>query len=68
VTVGVKVALAEGDGLTVRVGVLVSGMVGMAVRVGGRVAVADAVMVGLAVGVAMALRSGASATAKTPAQ
>ena len=47
-------------------GVLVSGNVGIAVRVGGRVEVATTVWVG--VGVGITLRSGASATAISPEQ
>ena len=64
--VGAMVMVADGDGLIVWVGVFVSGKVGIAVRVGGRVDVATAVWVG--VGVGITLRSGASATAINPKQ
>jgi len=60
------VAVAEGGVVTVGEGVLVSGKVGIAVRVAGRVAVAAKVWVG--VGVGTALRSGASANAISPTQ
>jgi len=66
VNVGVVVIVAEGVGLFVPVGVLVAGKVGIAVRVGGREAVATIVWVG--VGVGIILRSGANATAISPKQ
>ena len=60
------VIVAEGVGLPVFVGVFVTGKVGIAVRVGGRVDVATTVWVG--VGVGITLRSGANATAISPKQ